>query len=75
MDEIKQKLGELHGAVALELLRRVTDPEATAADLAVAVKFLKDNGIDATRSASKPLDALSKELAAEMPFQDGEMHA
>jgi len=36
---------ELHAALARSLARRIEDGSATAADLAVAAKFLKDNGV------------------------------
>lgn len=40
----KDILESLHEAVAYDLLARVKSGEATASELAVAVKFLKDNG-------------------------------
>ena len=36
---------ELHASLAKALAKRITDGTATAADLAVAAKFLKDNGV------------------------------
>ena len=36
-------LDDLHEAIAKDLLERVKNGEATAAELSVAVKFLKDN--------------------------------
>ena len=41
---MSNKLEELHEVVTEELLARVRSGEATSAELAVAVKFLKDNG-------------------------------
>ena len=40
----KQQMDTLHNAVTQELLLRVQSGEATASELSVAVKFLKDNG-------------------------------
>ncbi|QIG74592.1 terminase small subunit protein [Rhizobium phage RHph_I20] len=40
-----QALEELHAAIARELARKIENGEATAADLAVAAKFVKDNGV------------------------------
>lgn len=40
----KQQIDDLHTAVTQELLLRVRSGEATASELSVAVKFLKDNG-------------------------------
>ena len=40
----KQQIDSLHEAVTQELLLRVRSGEATASELSVAVKFLKDNG-------------------------------
>ena len=59
---IDQKLKELHGVLAQELLKRVKDPEAKASDLNVARQFLKDNGIAAIPVDNSPLKALVDEL-------------
>ena len=59
---IDQKLKELHGVLAQELLKRVKDPEAKASDLNVARQFLKDNGIEAIPVDNSPLKALVDEL-------------
>ena len=40
----KQLMDTLHEVVTQELLLRVRSGEATASELSVAVKFLKDNG-------------------------------
>ena len=40
----KQQMDDLHAAVTTDLLARVRSGEATASELSVAVKFLKDNG-------------------------------
>lgn len=47
MTATKELLEALHGVVADELKRRIEAGEATAADISAAIKFLKDNGIEA----------------------------
>ena len=61
---MSEKLKELHGVLAEELLKRVKDPEAKASDLNVARQFLKDNGIEAIPVDNSPL----KSLVDELPF-------
>lgn len=65
-------LDALHAAVAEVLAKRLRGEEATAADISVAVKFLKDNGI--TASVTSP--AVQNVLHA-LPFtgEDEEPHA
>ena len=63
-------LEELHTVVAEELLNRVRSGDAKPADLAVAVKFLKDNGVDALASNDSPL----KRLAQSLPFAETELN-
>jgi hypothetical protein len=52
-------LENLHNAVAKDLLDKVQSGEATAQELSAAIKFLKDNGIEATRETSKDLNKLA----------------
>lgn len=59
-----EQLENLHGALAQALAERVSSKEATAADLAVARQFLKDNGIDAVAKSGTPLG----DLADKLPF-------
>lgn len=59
----EELLGSLHDAVAADLLRKVQSGEATAQELSAAIKFLKDNGIEAVAENNDPL----KDLAAELP--------
>jgi len=40
----RQILDKLHESVAIDLLKKVASGEATASELSVATKFLKDNG-------------------------------
>ena len=57
----KEELLEiLHRGVAEELIDRITAGEASAAELGVAVKFLKDNGMDVSAAAETPVHDLAK---------------
>lgn len=55
-------LGELHAAIAKELKTRVESGTASAADLAAAIKFLKDNGIEAVATPDSPMAGLMDAL-------------
>ena len=65
-----QVLAELHTKVANQLMKRIESGEASAAELSVAVKFLKDNGIDADKLTNPALGQLEKAL--QLPFDDEE---
>ena len=60
----KEVLEELHGTVAVELLNRIRNGEARPADIANAIKFLKDNGIEGLPVEGSPLG----NLVNSMPF-------
>jgi len=60
MDE--ELLSALHSEVATDLLRRVRGGEATSPELSVAVRFLKDNGIEAKPVENSPLAGLIDSL-------------
>ncbi len=60
----KDILETLHGAVAKELLDRIRSGEARPADMANAIKFLKDNGIEGLPIEGSPLG----NLVDSMPF-------
>jgi hypothetical protein len=63
----KQQMDSLHDAVTQELLLRVRSGEATASELSVAVKFLKDNGASLdVIMAESPMDNLLKDLPFEI---------
>ena len=65
----KQLIDSLHEAVTQELLLRVRGGEATASELSVAVKFLKDNGASLdVITAESPMASLLQDL----PFDVGE---
>ena len=58
------ELGTLHALVAKVLKEDISDPERrTPAHIAQAVKFLKDNGIEARMDKNPALAALDRELA------------
>lgn len=59
-----QLLEQLHRLTAEELIDRLSSGEATAAEIGVAVKFLKDNGCDVSAEAETPV----RELAGIVPF-------
>jgi hypothetical protein len=59
----REQLDILHAAVANELLDRVKSGEATASELSVAVKFLKDNNANLdVVTAESPLGNLLESL-------------
>ncbi|NDG52488.1 MAG: hypothetical protein EBY39_05625 [Flavobacteriia bacterium] len=60
-------LEELHESVAKELLAKVKSGEATASELSVATKFLKDNGaVNEVITAESPMANLLEAL----PFEE-----
>ena len=60
-------LDDLHTQVAVELLARIKSGEATAAELSVACKFLKDNGaVNDVITADSPMAGLLSAL----PFEE-----
>lgn len=59
----KQQMDTLHDAVTQELLLRVKSGEASASELSVAVKFLKDNGASLdVITAESPMAGLLESL-------------
>ena len=62
--ENTEKLNSLFYAVTEELLMKIKTGEAKPADLAVAVKFLKDNNITCVPTDGNSLEELMKS----MPF-------
>ena len=60
----------LHNAVAKDLLDKVESGEATAQELSAAIKFLKDNGIEATRETSKDLGKLADTALPQFDDED-----
>lgn len=66
----EETLDALHGAVAQALLTRIENGEATAADIAAAAKFLKDNGV--SRLLDKGLSALGEAVDGNIPDPEAE---
>lgn len=62
---------QLHREVTEDLLKRVESGEATSQELSVAVKFLKDNGIEAQATKDSPLANLIDSLP---DFDDDTLH-
>jgi len=58
-DNARDMLNSLHTAMAEELLARVRSGNATAAELSVATKFLKDNHIECVATEDNPLGQLA----------------
>lgn len=62
MAATEELLGALHNAVATDLLQKVQSGEATPAEISAAIKFLKDNGIEALPAEGSALDKLAHSL-------------
>lgn len=62
MAAFEELLGELHSAVADDLLQRIRAGGATHQELGAAIKFLKDNGIEALPAENNPLQKLADNL-------------
>ncbi len=62
MTATKDMLDSLHRAVCEDLMAKIKSGEAKAADLAAAIKFLKDNGIEAIPVEGSPLGNLVDNL-------------
>ena len=62
MSASKELLGNLHSAIASDLLTRIQGGEASAAELSTAIRFLKDNNIEAIASDNEGLTALMQAL-------------
>lgn len=60
----EELLDQLHRLTAEELINRIIEGEASAAELGVAVRFLKDNNIDVSEQSASPIH----DLAAVVPF-------
>ncbi len=64
--DLDKILKDLHGALAGDLLAKVSSGEATASELNVARQFLKDNGIEAVAKENNDLG----NLADILPFNE-----
>jgi hypothetical protein len=71
LSALTEALESIHDGMARELLRRIEDGSATAADLNVALNLLKHNGVTSVPGASKPIS----NLASKLPFSTDESTA
>lgn len=62
MTASKETMASLHEALAQDLLSRVQSGEASAQELSAAIKFLKDNNIEAVAVSGSPLANLASSL-------------
>lgn len=67
----QDSLSELHGLLAEEFAKRIREGTATAADLAAAKAFLKDNGITADLRPGNPLQSIL-DTQDDAPFDEDE---
>lgn len=58
----KELLGELHVLITNELIARIASGAATTADISTAIKFLKDNGVEAVVAGNNRLTELAQRL-------------
>ena len=63
-----EALGELHIAIAEQLLKKINSGEATAAEYNAAIKFLADNNIEVDATP----DSAANRLAKALPVFDDE---
>lgn len=61
-DSVSKNLVDLQLQLSKELLRKIKSGEATAADLAVARQYLKDNDIQTPVGADDNMDELTDKL-------------
>lgn len=66
MDET---LKQIHEALAKNLLNKIKKGKATAAELAVARQFLRDNGINCDGERNPT----TRNIADSLPFQDPDL--
>ncbi|MBL4783870.1 MAG: hypothetical protein JKY49_00430 [Cohaesibacteraceae bacterium] len=62
MTATKEVLEALHAGVANDLIRKLNDNSISAQELSVAVKFLKDNGIEAITASGSSMDSLAAQF-------------
>lgn len=73
MKASKDILEALHNAVAVDLLGKIQSGEATAAELSAAIKFLKDNGVEALAAPNSPMGNLLDALPFDTSGIDAEL--
>ena len=64
-------LNLLHQLIAQDLIKRISSGEATPQELAIAVKYLKDNEVTADITLNRPLQVLENTVTEvkELPFE------
>lgn len=70
----EELLDQLHGLVAKDLIDKIKSGEATAQDLGAAIRFLKENNVQADPSENKNLGELYETVTSveDLPFTVGE---
>lgn len=72
-DSLMDILEDMHTALAVDLLKRIKDGTATAAELSVARQLLKDNKIEAQPKKGTPLgDLADLPVFDDMPDEPGD---
>lgn len=65
MSATKKELGTLHGLLTQYFRQKLEEPEKLlSGDVQNILRFLKDNGIEATADAQDAIEKLSEELAS-----------
>ena len=64
---LEKIFADIHEALGKELLDKINSGEATAAELAVARQFLKDNGVDLASKPDNNVGQLSEALENDLP--------
>lgn len=65
-------LNQLHEVLGEKLLERIQSPDASPQDFAQAIKFLKDNNIEALPNGKNALSQLQDELKDKLPFSSAD---
>ena len=69
----EELLAKLHAATAQELLTRILSGEASAAELGVTIKFLKDNNIEADLSDPEAVTNKLKQALPDFPADEKDL--
>jgi len=67
----EELLDALHGAIAEDLVTKIRSGDASPAELAAAIRFLKDNNITAVPDLNPGLKALAEDLPSFIDSEDG----
>lgn len=70
-NQLNEILEQMHYSLGAELLKRIQEGTATAAELSVARQFLNDNHISGVPKANNPLGQLAQKLPS---FEDTDKH-